>query len=140
MLLGISVEESVRLFGHDHASSNRELAMVLDSRGMLAAAAGHLVRAKKKEPPEHAILHVRWGRAGKHWVILWDGLIYDPSLEVPLEMEAWKLVSRCRIGCWLALGSRAPGEDPEAAPTEPTRQAHLIAHPLGIKNLPPFMR
>jgi hypothetical protein len=83
MILGISFRESIELFGHDSGTYPRELSAIIRLSGMPCKP--NLKRTRGKTLPKRGILNVGWctdnkvKRRGRHWMVLWDGKIYDPS-------------------------------------------------------------
>lgn len=88
MILGTSLEEAVKLIGHEHGTTLQEL----------ASACAPMVRIDRfltrsntvQKLPEYAVLRYRYGRPtekNSHWVLLWNcEWIYDPSIDEPYRL------------------------------------------------------
>jgi len=85
MVAGITLGESILLFGHSHGTRTRELIRVLNcqSPGGIKCAWGRLKRLRCRNSwPQRAIIKEIFGPIGKrrsHWILLWDGHFYDPD-------------------------------------------------------------
>jgi len=86
MAAGITLEESIRVFGHKHKTKTKELIRVLRSRHIFTG--DKLKRFPQYTAwsfslnPHRAIIKEIYGPIRKrksHWILLWDGHIYDPD-------------------------------------------------------------
>lgn len=84
MAAGIDIEAAIKLFGHKHGTSTRSMVRVLRHLGFKPAPC--LQRITPDRPaPLRSICKMRFRRrdgrgwkSGWHWVLLWDGYLYDP--------------------------------------------------------------
>lgn len=74
---GITIDESVRRFGHKHGTKTKELIAVLCDLGFITTP--KLIRLSPcQKLPHLCILKVRWAK-GSHWVVYNNGIIMDPA-------------------------------------------------------------
>ena len=84
--LDIPLDAGARLIGHRHGTKPKELAAVLHASGF--SCSGKRVRYRRGQKlPQRALLSVSHSgnRRRFHWVLLWDGWVYDPERECPFE-------------------------------------------------------
>jgi len=112
MVLGISLEESLEIFGHAEATFAQEIAGILrlariDCRPMDTGLGWPAL-------PNRAMLHVRMEREGQivpnfaHWVVLWDGTIYDPAPDEWFA-KAWATRLGAKIDGYIEIRGRTHG-------------------------------
>lgn len=87
MIAGISLEESIKIFGHSHSSKTKQIIKALKSLGIYPSE--RLKRfSQLKRWPQRAIIREIYKVPGRkqgsfringHFVLLWDGYIYDPD-------------------------------------------------------------
>lgn len=74
----ISLRDACKAVGHEHSTNTRELVKALRILGF--SCADKLKRIKHWRPPWRAIVKMRWpGRAMGHWLLMWDGRLFDPD-------------------------------------------------------------
>jgi hypothetical protein len=87
MAAGISVEESIELFGHNHGTKTWELVSALDSLNIEVKGKGLQRWRGVGKPPDYALLHILFHTKGQpfagHWALNWAGIIHDPEVETP---------------------------------------------------------
>ncbi len=108
MAVGISLEESILVFGHTHGTYTRDLVKVLRHFD-LAPAERLRVMHRRREAPRRSILHMgipnrTKKRADLHWMLFWDGQIYDPAGRFP------RYPKHSRITSFLDLAPGSPQE------------------------------
>lgn len=82
MLAGISLEESIAIFGSRGSTTTKQVVAVLDKLGIPNA--GILTRLKKgveKTPTCLVVLHFK-GENHTHWTIWHRGVFWDPAVGV----------------------------------------------------------
>jgi hypothetical protein len=82
MAVGISLEESVKVFGHRHTTRTKEVARVLNALGIQCPSRRLKRLTDRTQWPTRAIIKEIYGPIRKrksYWVLLWDGHIYDPD-------------------------------------------------------------
>lgn len=87
MAAGVSLERSIRQFGHGKATETREVVKALRAFGIGCSERLRRV-SKNRIPPPRAIMAVRWLDRKRqprvwHWVLVWDGKVYDPAGRYP---------------------------------------------------------
>lgn len=83
MVLEVTLDESIALFGKSGKTCTRDLITVLRSRGVTCDSRLTVKRCGRELPRRCVLsLHARprsiakgWG----HWALLWDGTVYDPA-------------------------------------------------------------
>ena len=100
MIAGISVEESIAMFGHDHKTRTKELIRVLRSIGFRTADRLHVAPRKHKRDwaiETHSIMQVRWPNGKGHWVVNKKGWIFDPLGVISTTIEQFESRSGGKI-------------------------------------------
>lgn len=103
MAAGVSLKRSVEAFGHRRATSTREVVNALRHFGL--SCADRLTRLSRARPniPRRAIvvIHrpaVEGERRSKwHWMISWEGQIFDPGGRWPDGYDKWRITSYLEI-------------------------------------------
>ena len=89
MITKISIEDIVKVVGHDHSTKVKELISILRVLGHEPS--DKLIRVSKKRGlPDVAILITRYSgikRGNWHWVVLYNKHIYDPLQWYPIPYE-----------------------------------------------------
>lgn len=84
MAADLDIEAAIKLFGHKHGTTTRAMVRVLRHLGFKTGPG--LSRITRDRPaPLRSICKMRFRRrdgrgwrSGWHWVLLWDGKLYDP--------------------------------------------------------------
>lgn len=92
MILNVSLMEAVTEFGHSHVTHAQDVIDVLRKWGFTTGdrckrLSGDLRGLKLRDVeswhdafPKRCMLRIGCrGMAGSHWVLLWDGKVYDPA-------------------------------------------------------------
>jgi hypothetical protein len=84
MVLGITLEETIKRIGYVRGTKAKELALVLRIGGV-ACKSRRIRYTPRKALPKRALLALsrRSNRRKFHWVLLWDGWVYDPEFCAP---------------------------------------------------------
>ena len=101
MIAGVSLQAAITAVGHArrNGSNTRELAAGLQRLGVRTA--GNRLRALRGQLPERALIALR--RNGErnpykfHWMLQWDGAVYDPDDLWPGFYSDWRITSYLRI-------------------------------------------
>jgi hypothetical protein len=107
MVAGVTLERAIAVFEHKHATYTRELVAAL--RKLNVACGDRCKRVSRIRPilPARAILSItrfvkkpngKYRRYG-HWMVTWDGVIYDPEDNWPdlYRVENWNVTSYLEI-------------------------------------------
>jgi hypothetical protein len=79
MVLDKSLEEILKMVGHKHGTTTKEIVKVLDSCGIKSDNKLKLVKSDRLVP-NVAILKLKHkNHSNWHWVVFNNGLIYDPA-------------------------------------------------------------
>jgi len=102
MILGIKLAEAIKLVGHTRGTRTAELTRVLNRNGCKCA--NKLTRIEKdKGYPKRSLLKMNFydddnKKIGTgHWVICWDGKVYDPD---PPPLGVWP---NCKITAYVEI-------------------------------------
>ena len=82
MAAGISLEESIKVFGHKHTTRTIEISRALNAVGIQCPSRRLKRLTDRPQWITRAIIKEIYGPIRKrksHWVLLWDGHIYDPD-------------------------------------------------------------
>lgn len=87
MAAGVSLDRAIEVFGNRNSTYTRQLVAALRVLGLECADRLRRVSKNRVTPPR-AILCARWlNRKRKprlwHWVLVWDGRVYDPAGRYP---------------------------------------------------------
>jgi len=95
MILGIRLEHATSLVGHARSTKPYELADALRKREIKCG--DRRIRYTGGTLPKRAFLAISaWNsRRRYHWVLLYDGLVYDPALCAPMPVRGYL---RCNDG------------------------------------------
>lgn len=92
MVLDVPVADVVSLIGHRRGTRAQELRKALAARGVTCS---KTQLTRHAEIPERAILHLSrpYGR-NWHWMLQWDGTVYDPAGAWPdQQSRGWSITS-----------------------------------------------
>lgn len=91
MAAGVSIDDVVKLMGHNHGTHTGDLVKAFANYGIEAKSKG-LIRLNESKGliwhklPDFALLHVRFDRKGEpfhgHWVLWWDRILHDPGYSI----------------------------------------------------------
>ncbi len=104
MAAGVSLKRAIEAVGHSRSTSTDDVVFGLRSFGVMCA--DKLVRISRKKPMpspramivihrpavEHERRKPKW-----HWILSWDGTIYDPGGRWPEGYDKWKMTSFLEI-------------------------------------------
>ena len=100
MAASVSLKRAVEAVGHSHATPTRDLIPALRKLGVDCA--DKLLRISRRRPnlPPRAIVAIHRPavagerrKAGWHWLLTWDGKIFDPAGRYPEGFENWRMTS-----------------------------------------------
>jgi hypothetical protein len=99
MAAGVSLAKACSVIGHKKATSTGDLILGLDLLGIKCALRLKRVSTKRPHYPKRCILHVAKETADNygHWILLWDGVEYDPAGYTIQEYRGWKVLSYLEI-------------------------------------------
>jgi hypothetical protein len=102
MAAGVSLDRAIEEIGHERGTYTRELVAALRAFGI--GCASKLRRLSRIKPvlPKRAIVCIqRYGdekrSARGHWMLAWDGEIFDPGGAWPHGYENWRITSYLEI-------------------------------------------
>lgn len=99
MVLGISLDDAVKLVGHARATRTKEISAAL---GQL----GPLVRLSRKHSlPDRCIMKVRIpNQSNWHWVLKDGSMVFDPSRGHAMSWVSWaETVKGCTVSSFLEV-------------------------------------
>lgn len=92
MILGISIDEAIKLMGSRKATKACQLRSALRSRGVWVS--NYTALTKHHDIPSSAILRLTFkGRRNWHWMLKWEGVIYDPAGSWPKPAEHGAIIT-----------------------------------------------
>jgi hypothetical protein len=101
MAANVSPQRAVEVFGHekDRGTYPREIKDALTALGVAHAGRFRRVSPTKPVYPPRAILYAhRHGRPKQaHWLLIWDGKIFDPEGVWPDGYRNWHITSYLEI-------------------------------------------
>ena len=97
MAAGVSVRRAREIIGHDGGTETREVVRALRSLGV--SCADRLVRISRNRPnlPTRAIVTIQEQGKRAHWMLTWDGTMYDPGQRWPEGYPGWRITSFLEI-------------------------------------------
>lgn len=83
-ILNISLDESIKLFGHTHATRTKEFLPYLKTKE---------TQLTKNKIFDYSLCRVHFGKEKfTHWIIYKNGKIYDPCIGYYVSPNKWKKV------------------------------------------------
>ena len=102
MAAGVGVERVIEEIGHEDGTTTKELVAALHALNVPCG--GTLLRFSRVKPvlPKRCIVYIhRYGEKGReprgHWMLSWDGKIYDPGGRWPEGYANWRITSYLEI-------------------------------------------
>lgn len=102
MAAGVSLPKAVEIVGHDRGTTTREIVRALRTLGVPCADRLHRLSRIRPTLPKRAIVAIyrpkeddRRERA--HWMLQWDGTMYDPGNAWPDRYQNWRITSYLEI-------------------------------------------
>jgi hypothetical protein len=101
MAAGVSLDRAIESVGHARGTSTRDIVRGLRALGVPCYHRLRRVSLNRPVFPKRAVLAIRDGRGRNewHWILHWDGQIYDPAGAWPerYERDRWKITSYLEI-------------------------------------------
>lgn len=94
MVAGITLEESIKIFGHKRGTTTKQVRRALTECGWIPAEKLKIVpRVHRKGYAKLAVclFKVVWPDKSSHWILNWQGTIYDPLGAVFANLEIYEL-------------------------------------------------
>ncbi len=86
MAAGVTIEDAVKAVGHKERTKTLELALALRKLGVECDDRLRIRRNGDGYPPRCIVKVSSGGKRNWHWVLMWDGKVYDPA---SLEFSLW---------------------------------------------------
>lgn len=108
MAAGVTLQRSIEVFGTKGGTRTKQVIAALKVFGF-ETVGDKLVRWDGRlAPPKFSLLHMIWDNPGKktkhgHWLLNWEGVVHDPSLDAPWICCSGRFVSYIEI---IPRGSR----------------------------------
>lgn len=103
MAAGVSLERAIDAVGHEGGTGTKEVVEALRDLGVCCA--DRLRRISRRRPswPKRGLIAI--GRPAtehghkerQHWMLVWDGVIYDPGGSWPNGYKDWRMSSYLEI-------------------------------------------
>lgn len=105
MAAGVSLKRACDAVGHNKASGThtREIVRALTALGLTCDSRLRRISRSRPNLPKRAIVAIHRPYVEKkrnarwHWMLTWDGKIYDPGDSWPDRYEGWKITSYLEI-------------------------------------------
>ena len=103
MAAGVSLKRAVETIGHDEDTTTREVVRALRQLGVSCESKLKRISRIKPTLPKRALVVIHrpkdeGGRKEKwHWMLAWDGQIFDPGGRWPEGYSNWRLTSCLEI-------------------------------------------
>lgn len=96
-IAGVSLEEAIAAVGHPRATATKDVIQGLRKLGLRCAdRTRRISRARPEYPPKALLVARKNGEARWHWLVVLDGVIYDPEQQWP-KYSGWKITSFLEI-------------------------------------------
>lgn len=82
MAAGVGVKRAIDAVGKDGATRTRDIIRGLRALGLNCADRMRRTAQNRALPPR-CIVHICWRRRYGHWMLYWDGHVYDPGGAYP---------------------------------------------------------
>lgn len=103
MAAGVSLTRAIDLIGHERGTKTSEIVIALRLLGVPCDSKLKRVCRKRPHLPKRAVVaihrpYVEGKHRGRwHWMLTWDGTIYDPGNSWPDSYRDWKITSALEI-------------------------------------------
>lgn len=97
MAAGVSLRRAIEAVGHERGTHTVDVARGLRALGLDCEDRCKRVSKHRPIPAPRALLAFRRGQRIAHWMLLWDGAVFDPGGWWPDNMRDWKMTSYLRI-------------------------------------------
>lgn len=98
MAAGVSLDRAIKVVGHEGGTTTAEVREALRDLGVGCADKLRRISRQRPHPPKRAVLAVKGIRNWRwHWVLTWDGEIYDPAGYNLSDYKHWKITSYLEI-------------------------------------------
>lgn len=98
MAAGVSLDRACEVVGHRHSTTTRDVRDALRALGI--GCADKCVRPSRARPnlPKHAIVNIhKPSRPMGHWMLAWDGEVFDPEGFNLKDYKDWRILSYLEI-------------------------------------------
>jgi hypothetical protein len=105
MAAGVSLDRAIEVVGHSRGTYAKDVARALRALGVPCADRLHVLSRTKPILPRRGMLHVGPKKKDStgHWILIWDGVLYDPGgrwseeNKFPEEYAHWRIKSYLEI-------------------------------------------
>jgi hypothetical protein len=98
MAADVSLDRAVEAVGHSKPRGTYTSEVIAALRLLGVGCADRLRRVSRQKPvlPARAMLHINNDGGRSHWMLTWDGVIYDPEDRWP-DYTGWRITSYLEI-------------------------------------------
>lgn len=98
MAAGVSLDRAISAVGHRKKRGTWTREIVAGLRALGVGCSERLRRVSRNKPvlPQRAVLCITNGGRKWHWMLTWDGEIYDPEARWP-DYAGWRITSYLEI-------------------------------------------
>lgn len=98
MAAGVSLRRAIEAVGHERGTHTRDVVRGLEALDVTCSDRCLRVSKHRPVPVPRALLAFKRGPRLAHWMLLWDGRVYDPGGWWPDNMREWRMTSYLPIG------------------------------------------
>lgn len=97
MAAGVSLARAIAVIGHRSGTHTHEVRRALLTLGLKPAERLKRVSRTKPALPRRGIVAIGKGRKYAHWMLTWNGRIFDPGGRWPEGYNGWRITSVLEI-------------------------------------------
>ena len=86
MILDITLEDAIKRVGKKGKTRTKD---IVGAVGEVAQEARLVPVRQRPTLPKRALTKVTWTKGQSHWVVFWDGMVFDPSLDQGHDHLSW---------------------------------------------------
>lgn len=97
MAAGVTLDRACQVIGHRRGTVTREIVRSLRELGIQCADRCHPMKRNIPVLPQRGLVVLHAPRGNRwHWMLTWDGKMYDPAGRWP-SLDEWKITSYLEI-------------------------------------------
>lgn len=98
MISNVSLDRAIEVVGHKSATRTKELVSALKTLGINCDSRLRICKRNMPILPKRCIIAMR-NKSYKrgHWVVMWDGVMFDPEHDAVGRSGGWKVTSYLEV-------------------------------------------
>ncbi len=98
MAAKVSLKDAIAAVGHEKKRGTHTHEVIAALRKLGVGCSGKLKRVSRTKPilPQRAMVVITTGKTRWHWMLVWDGVVYDPEGRWP-DYHGWRISSCLEI-------------------------------------------